>query len=204
MGNLQYQRTNFPLSLAYAITAHKCQGETLDEVIIDFGDDKEHGIKTFICPGSFYVALTRVNKSKIFLKSFQRKYIKTNKDIQEKIDVMRKFNAYNFKKIYLDEQVFETKDERKLGYLNINGLMDAGHAEHLNSDLNLFNLDLSVLAETKLEHKVSNDEIMKKISTWKMIARFDSQDEKRHMGMIVLSSKNSIMMNQVERISYDI
>ena len=25
-GNVEYQRTNFPLSLAYAITAHKCQG----------------------------------------------------------------------------------------------------------------------------------------------------------------------------------
>ena len=36
-GNVEYQRTNFPLSLAYAITAHNCQGETLVEVIIDFG-----------------------------------------------------------------------------------------------------------------------------------------------------------------------
>ena len=40
-GNVQYQRTNFPLSLAYALTAHKCQGETLNEVIIDFGPDKK-------------------------------------------------------------------------------------------------------------------------------------------------------------------
>ena len=55
-GSVEYQRTNFPLSLAYAITAHKCQGETLDEVIIDFGSDEEHKIKTYICPGSFYVA----------------------------------------------------------------------------------------------------------------------------------------------------
>ena len=26
-----------PLTLAYAITAYKCQGDTLEEVIIDFG-----------------------------------------------------------------------------------------------------------------------------------------------------------------------
>ena len=44
-GSIEYQRTNFPLSLAYAITAHKCQGETLDEVVIDFGADEEHKIK---------------------------------------------------------------------------------------------------------------------------------------------------------------
>ena len=39
--NIEYQRTNFAISLAYAMTAHKCQGETLDEVIIDFGPNLE-------------------------------------------------------------------------------------------------------------------------------------------------------------------
>ena len=34
-GNIEYQRENFALSLAYAVTAHKAQGETLQEVIID-------------------------------------------------------------------------------------------------------------------------------------------------------------------------
>lgn len=57
-GDVEYQRTNFLLSLAYAIPAHKCQGETLDEVIIEFGSKLK--MKNFICPGSFYVALTRV------------------------------------------------------------------------------------------------------------------------------------------------
>ena len=61
-GNVVYQRQNFALSLAYSVTAHKCQGETLDEVIIDFGADQEHKIKNYICPGSFYVALTRVRE----------------------------------------------------------------------------------------------------------------------------------------------
>ena len=56
--SVEYQRTNFPLSLAYALTAHKCQGYTLDEVIIDFGSDVNLKMKNYICPGSFYVALT--------------------------------------------------------------------------------------------------------------------------------------------------
>ena len=75
-GSVEYQRTNFPLSLAYALTAHKCQGETLDEVVIDFGADIEHKIKNYICPGPFYVALTRVREGcKVFLKSFDRSLI---------------------------------------------------------------------------------------------------------------------------------
>ena len=35
-GNDEYQLQNFPLTLSYAVTAHKSQGETLNEVIIDF------------------------------------------------------------------------------------------------------------------------------------------------------------------------
>ena len=66
-GSVEYQRTNFPLSLAYALTAHKCQGDTLEEVIIDFGAEKN--MKNYICPGSFYVALTRVREGcKVFFE----------------------------------------------------------------------------------------------------------------------------------------
>ena len=118
------QRTNFPLSLAYAITAHKCQGETLEEVLIDFGADIKNKIRNYICPGSFYVALTRVREgSKVFLRSFHCSYILVNKAIEEKIDAMRKFRKYSFKKVYLDEKIFNQDNcEVKIGYLNINGI----------------------------------------------------------------------------------
>ena len=85
-GSVEYQRQNFPLSLAYAVTAHKCQGETLEEVVIDFGPDLMHKIKSYICPGSFYVALSRVKEgNKLFLKSFEKSYVLVNSKIEEKI-----------------------------------------------------------------------------------------------------------------------
>ena len=139
-GNIEYQRTNFPLTLSYAITAHKCQGETLNLVIIDFGRDFENNISNYICPGSFYVALTRVKEgSKVFLKSFEKSYIKVDKSIKSKIEAMKLCRPYKFKKIYLDEDVFDEteKNEVKVGYLNINGLIDGNHAQYLNSDHNL-------------------------------------------------------------------
>ena len=90
-GNVEYQRQNFALSLAYSVTAHKCQGETLNQVIIDFGADQEHNMKPFICPGSFYVALTRVREGEsVYLRSFDTSYIKVNKKIEEKVDAMIK------------------------------------------------------------------------------------------------------------------
>ena len=68
------------------MTAHKCQGETLEEVVIDFGPNKELNIKNYICPGSFYVVLTRVKEGKrVFLKSFDKSYIQVKKSIEEKL-----------------------------------------------------------------------------------------------------------------------
>ena len=84
-GNVEYQRQNFPLSLSYAISAWKAQGWTLEEVIVDFAPDLTQKIKNFICPGGFYVAITRVReKIKLFLKSFDVSYIQVHQLIEEK------------------------------------------------------------------------------------------------------------------------
>ena len=143
------------MSLAYALTSHKCQGDTLDEVIIDFGPDKEHGIKTFLCPGAFYVALTRVRlDDKVFVRSFHKSYIVKNHEIEEKIDGMRKLNNHRMKKIYLDEKIFvDNQSEIKFWVLNINGFTDGNHEHYLNEDKNLLNIDILVLGETKLVKK---------------------------------------------------
>ena len=104
------------------MTSHKCQGDTLDLVIIDFGSDKENNMKNYICSGSFYVALTRVREGKnVFLRSFKRSFIKADKSLKEKIEAMKKLRPYEFKKIYVDDDIFEISgSELKVGYLNIN------------------------------------------------------------------------------------
>ena len=187
LGNVEYQRSNFPLALAYAITAHKCQGETLDEVIIDFRPDKENNIKNYITDGSFYVALTRVKEgSKVYLKNFDLSYIKVNPTIEEKISAMRKFRPYLFKKIYLDENIFnDSGKERKIGYLNINGLMEAGHAEYLDADKNLQHLDILVIAETKLNEEIRTELIKKQLPNWSVLERYDSDEGKKNMGILM-------------------
>ena len=38
-GEIRFQRYQFPLTLGYAVTAYKCQGDTLEKVIIDFAQE---------------------------------------------------------------------------------------------------------------------------------------------------------------------
>ena len=115
--------------------------------------------------------------SKVFLRSFDRSYIKVNKSIEDKVNAMRKFRQYTFKKIYLDERLFEKDDaELKAGYLNINGLVDGDHGDYLNSDHNLKHLDILVLAETKLYKSWSTDKLQDILSDWEILRRYDADD----------------------------
>ena len=197
-GNVEYIRQNFSLSLAYAITAHKCQGLTLEEVIIDFGADSSLKIRNFIIPGSFYVALTRVKEgNNVYLKSFDPSFIQVNPKLEEKIEAMIKFRSYSFKKIFLDEEIFQKKGkEIKIGYFNINGLLEGNHAAYLNADKNLLNLDYMLLAETKLNSSVSSAIVVKHLSNWNILRRFDAGDDKKHMGLLLLLNKQRIDQNR--------
>ena len=155
-GEVRFQRTQFPMTLAYAITAYKCQGDTLNEVIIDFSHDPgERGNIQF---GSFYVALTRVKEGKnVYLKQFDESHITFNEKVERKISAMRQYKAYRFKKVYLSDQVFkETNKEVKLGYFNMRGFQESNHAEYLDNDKNLLGLHLLVVAETWLSDKTTN------------------------------------------------
>ena len=193
-GNLKYRRSQFPMILGYAITAHKSQGDSLEEIVIDFSHKKKEKKGPFIIEGSFYVAITRASgKEHVYLRDFDRSYIKVKADVAENMDAMRKTRPYKMKKIYNDDPVFEDEgNEVKIGYLNINGLRDAGHYEYLNNDKNLLHLDLICLAETKLSRKETSDEELRNLlSEYDLIKRCDSEDSMKHMGMLIMCPKKS-------------
>ena len=185
-GEIKFQRFQFPLTLSYAITAYKCQGDTLEEVIIDFAHESGE-IRGVPC-GSFYVALTRVKEgANVYLKSFSEKYITVNKRVEQKIEAMRKYKPYRFKKHYISDQIFEDiTDDLKLGYFNINGLLRSNHAEYLDCDINLLHLDCLVVSETWLNSDVSNADVINKLKHWKVLKRLDATDNIEHMGLLLL------------------
>lgn len=68
------KRIQFPLQLAYAITIHKAQGMTFDELVID--------LDNIFSEGMSYVALSR-NRTleNLYIKHFKPKEIKTSKEV---------------------------------------------------------------------------------------------------------------------------
>ena len=189
-GEVRFQRTQFPLTLAYAITAYKCQGDTLEEVIIDFSH--EPGEKTNIQWGSFYVALTRVKEGKhVFLRSFDKSHITFNEKVERKIAAMREYKAYIFKKIYVEDAIFKhDAQEVKLGYFNMRGFLESNHAQYLDKDRNLLKLQLLVISETWLDSSTSNKSVTDKLKNWKIIKRLDATDNKKHMGLMLIAPIN--------------
>ena len=63
---IHWTRRQFPISLAYCLTMHKCQGQTIDGVVIVWDD--------IFWPGLFYSILARCRDSKnIYLKNYDVK-----------------------------------------------------------------------------------------------------------------------------------
>ena len=75
--------------------------------------------------------------------------------------------------------------------------MDAGHSQYFNADKNLNDLDIIVLAETKLL-KSDKHGIEDKLNNWSIIGRYDSQDCQKHMGLILLKSKKSQLRGPIK------
>lgn len=69
----KYLMMQYPVKPCYAITSHKSQGLSLDNVFIDF--------KNFKSDGQAYVALSRVKTYEgLYVKNFHNKAVKTSKD----------------------------------------------------------------------------------------------------------------------------
>ena len=185
-GSVKWLREQFPLTLCYAITAHKSQGQTLDQTIIDFrGQNSRFGY------GSFYTALSRVKfGSNVFLKSFKPEYIKANPAVEKKISSMKLYSPYIFKKVYLPEKIYKSEDELKIGYINIDNLLTSKSDIFLNEDPNLLHLDLLAVADTRLDKENNMEYLRERLSNWNILQRFDADDNMKHMGLLLLQSNN--------------
>ena len=173
----------------------------MEKVIIDFrgGPRGAH-----IDVASFYTAITRVtNGNNLYLRSFKKSFIRNNPAVEFEINRMRQLKPVKYRKVYLREQIYVDNTELRLGFLNIRGLCESFHAQYFDGDRNLQNLDMICLAETHLQSATSNMTLEEVLSNWQIQSRFDSPDGRKHMGLLILTSKSTTNAQLVENLSYD-
>jgi len=79
---LEATRLQFPLKIAFATTIHKCQGQTLQSVVVS--------LRGYFGPGQAYVALSRCKKlSNLHLTDFDERCIKVNKQGLAALQLMK-------------------------------------------------------------------------------------------------------------------
>ena len=142
--------------------------------------------------GLFYTAISRVKSGAgLFLENFQSEYIKANPDVENKIKAMSTLSPYQFKKVLLHERIFVNDEEIKLGYINTMSLLNGKSLEFINNDRNLHGLDYLVVADTGLDDSTSTEYLADHLSNWRVQHRFDVEDGKRHMGLLLLQGQSA-------------
>ena len=85
-------------------------------------------------------------------------------------------------------------EEEETALKLINDLFTGRSLDFLNRDANLLAIDFLVVADSRLGEESDPILLEQKLSNWEVKARFDSADKLKHMGMIVLKSKQSLLM----------
>ena len=81
----QATRSQFPLTLAWAVTIHKCQGLTLPEIVIDMTPAKGK-----FQPGEAYVAFSRVKTiEKLHIMNYTQNQIHMSEQVEEEMKRLR-------------------------------------------------------------------------------------------------------------------
>ena len=158
----------------------------------------------FIVPGGFYVAITRVrNGQGLFLRDFDKSYVKVADEVNNKIAEMRKDRPYSFFKLNLSSKCFKhDANDFKVGYLNIRGLTDSFHSEYLNADKNLLNLELLCISDSRLTKRNDILQLHSILTNWTILHRFDCSDGGRHMGLLVLTPTVNIGQPKLQGIEF--
>lgn len=111
--------TQYPFMLAWAVTIHKAQGKTFDNVVIDIG-------KGTFCHGQMYVALSRCTtlSGLILKKPIEKKHIFMDWRVVKFLTQYQYQISENKlsldKKIKIIEQAIENKSRLKIIYLKAN------------------------------------------------------------------------------------
>ncbi|CAC5392496.1 unnamed protein product [Mytilus coruscus] len=141
----QVSRRQFPLTLSWACTIHKVQGQTLDKIVISCEGRYQ--------PGQFYVAVSRVTKlSGLFFLKFDENCISCNNDVTKEIQRMISEQPLDLLPLWTPDHSMVT-----IAHLNINSLVT--HIKDLKADFILCTSDTICITETWLSSRHSDSSL---------------------------------------------
>ena len=138
----QATRSQFPLTLAWAVTIHKCQGLTLPEIVIDMAPSKGR-----FKPGEAYVAFSRVRTlEKLHIINYTQNQIHVSEHVEKEMERLRK----NILQQMPSNLFHNVPGGVKLHHINI-GNLKTKIADIKHDDI-FHNADIIALNETHLQH----------------------------------------------------
>ena len=168
----EIQRTQFPLTLAYACTIHKVQGLTLKNVVISFDLLKQ----PFFNYGQIYVALSRSTalQGLHILGNIEMKHIKANPKVDKEYERLREISSIT-SSLPSEQELAGSNAGVTVSLLNIRSLTK--HSIDIKYDGNMFNSDILAFTETQLLPNDGDNEIRKNLQPFALF-RQDHQRDK--------------------------
>ena len=140
---MQVLRRQFPLRPSAAKTIHRCQGDTLDEAVVDLPSSKREHMH--------YVALSRLRSiSGLHILNMNENKITVSKKVQEEMTRLREKATLNSHIPFLYK---DTSESFKILFQNVRSLHL--HIADVASDYNVKAADINIFVETAL---CSNDD----------------------------------------------
>ncbi|XP_078383840.1 uncharacterized protein LOC144666317 [Oculina patagonica] len=135
---VQILRRQFPLRPAAAKTIHRCQGDTLNEAVVDFpASTREH---------MHYVGLSRVrNSSALHILNLNENKIKVSEKVKSEMNRLRTEATLKPLAVLQTEGSPQTKT---ILFQNVRSLHL--HLDDIQSDYNIQKADVNIFVETKL------------------------------------------------------
>ncbi|XP_053360312.1 ATP-dependent DNA helicase PIF1-like [Clarias gariepinus] len=153
-------RRQFPIKLAYACTAHKVQGMTMQSAVVS--------LKKIFEPGMAYVALSRTTSlSGLHITDFDEKKIYANPEITISLQNMKKANLEGV--MPLLHQVKEASHDHTFTIVHHNTEGLASHIEDVRCHHELQLSDILCLTETHLSGSCISPHLQ--LEGYKMFAR---------------------------------
>ena len=188
----QATRSQFPLTLAWAVTIHKCQGQTLPENVIDMTP-----AKVKFKPGEAYVAFSRMRTlEKLHIINYTCSQIHVSEHVEKEMKRLRKYILPQMpSNLFHDVPGFV-----KLLHINIGNFKRK--IEDMKNDDIFQNADIMSLNETDLGHIDTLTPDMMGISKDMFIVHCDCNNRGGGVALIVNTNLNpkQIRMNTILEI----